>query len=373
MKRNIVQIDREKCNGCGLCVEACHEGALKLVDGKATLVSESYCDGLGACLPECPVDAIRVEVREAAAFDEAAVQQVHHLSRKVVVSPQPPTTPPPAAAAPAQTGPLTPILDSNVRDVIARYPAVGTLLDEFSIGCVTCSLGTCRLKDVVDVHGLSPDQEHALLSRIAQIVLPGIDVEIPRLARRTAALAAGRRGFSPPVRELVDEHRVILRAIALIPRLAAGLATGLDAVRRRQVRELLDFVRNFADRFHHAKEEDLLFPLFAEAGEIIAAMQTEHETGRGHVRAAAAAAEAGDGATVAARLTAYAALLTEHIRKEDEILYPWMDRALNDSQVGKLFAEFRAVDLRFGERPAQYRALVARLEVETKTEEKNNE
>jgi len=71
--RKIIKIDTEKCNGCGACAKACHEGAIQMINGKAVLTREDYCDGLGDCLPACPVNAISFEHREASAYDEKAV------------------------------------------------------------------------------------------------------------------------------------------------------------------------------------------------------------------------------------------------------------------------------------------------------------
>lgn len=86
MMRKIVKIDEERCNGCGACAEACHEGAIKIINNKAKLIRDDYCDGLGDCLPACPMEAISFEEREAAEYDEEAVK-LHLQNRNLAAHP----------------------------------------------------------------------------------------------------------------------------------------------------------------------------------------------------------------------------------------------------------------------------------------------
>ena len=117
MIRKIIKIDETKCNGCGACAIACHEGAIEMIDGKAKLTRENYCDGLGDCLPVCPMDAITFEEREAPAYDETAVL-AEKAKKEAQSAPLPCGCPGTAAKSIARTEPkqeLPTFLESQLR------------------------------------------------------------------------------------------------------------------------------------------------------------------------------------------------------------------------------------------------------------------
>lgn len=250
------------------------------------------------------------------------------------------------------------MLNRQIKGLIDEYPEIGRILDEYGIGCVPCSVGTCLLKDIVDIHNLAPEAEQEMMTRVARVVHPDREIRIP-LREKKAAPA--NPTYSPPIRKLVDEHTWIKRWAALIPAAVdrADIATD-DG--RALILDGVDFIRSYADKYHHAKEEDILFKYFDPETDIVQVMLADHETARAHVRAVVEGVERRDAAAVKEHLLAYADLLNEHIKKEDEILYPWMDRQLSDPQVGELFSKFAEVDRHFGEQPRKQERFILELE-----------
>ena len=233
-------------------------------------------------------------------------------------------------------------LNTPIKEVITKFPQVGQILEEYQIGCVPCSVGTCLLKDIIEIHNLPEEDELELMARIAKVIYPDRKIDVPKISRETGSRTKELK-YSPPMKKLVDEHVLIKRWIALIPQVLEDLdlESGED---RQLVLEGVDFIRSYADKFHHAKEEDILFKYFDEKLDIVKTMLDDHTTARGHAKAVSEAVEKKDKEKIVKHLSAYGELLTEHIKKEDEILYPWMDRGLSVKQVGELFSRFHEAD-----------------------------
>jgi hemerythrin-like domain-containing protein len=254
-------------------------------------------------------------------------------------------------------------LNTGIKEVISEFPEVADILfDGYGIGCAVCSDGSCLLKDVVGIHNLSKEQEEELNLRIAKIIYPDRDIQVAEIESAPTPVEPGEIKYSPPIKRLVDEHVLIKRLIALIPAVIETFDIESESD-RRLIQDSVDFIRSYADMFHHAKEEDILFKYSDEDSDIIKTMHEDHEKARGHVKAIVAALEKKDAAAVTHHLSEYRDLLTEHIKKEDEILYPWIDRGLSTTQVGELFSRFNDADSLFGtEIPERCEEFVSRLE-----------
>lgn len=237
-------------------------------------------------------------------------------------------------------------LNMPIKEVITEFPKVADTLNEYNIGCVPCSVGSCLLKDVVEIHNLSVENEQGLMAKIARIIYPGQAVTIPKLKRKLQP-GFGELKYSPPIKKLVDEHTLIKRLIALIPEVIETVKTS-PKIDKDLILGVTDFIRSYADKFHHAKEEEILFKYFDSNLDIVKTMLQDHDTGRNHVKGVIKALEESDREMIVKHLDGYRELLTEHIKKEDEILYPWMDRNLSTAQIGELFGKFSEVDTAYG-------------------------
>ncbi|HAZ09906.1 MAG: hypothetical protein A2047_02630 [Omnitrophica bacterium GWA2_41_15] len=237
-------------------------------------------------------------------------------------------------------------LNKGIKDVISRFPKVADILNEYNIGCVPCSVGSCLLKDIVQIHNLSSEDEEALMTKIAKVIYPDRGIKMPKIQRKTQPKSREIK-YSPPIKKLVDEHALIKKWLVLIPAVINDLNIETEDG-RKLIYDGVYFIRSYADKFHHAKEEDILFKYFDENLDIIKSMHEDHETGRGHVKAIIEALERKDKKALIEHLNGYKELLMGHIKKEDDILYPWMDRGLSLQQVGELFSKFNEAEEKIG-------------------------
>lgn len=250
-------------------------------------------------------------------------------------------------------------LNKGIKDVISEFPKIGKILDEYNIGCSECVEGTCFLKDIVEVHNLEENSERELMARISKVIYPDREVSFP-IKKRTEH-ASKEIKYSPPMKKLVDEHTLIKRWLTLIPKVIeyVDLETmeGLELINKG-----IDFNRNYADKYHHAKEEDQTFNYFDESLEILKVIRKDHVKVRAHVKAMLEAIEQKDKEKLAEHLIAYSEILPEHIKKEDETLYPWMDRNLTTTQIGNLYSKFNEIDKEYGDSPAKHLKFIEELE-----------
>lgn len=239
-------------------------------------------------------------------------------------------------------------MNMSVKEVIEKHPSINELLEEYEIACAPCQVATCLLNDVVTIHNLPKKDEAMLMFKIEKELYPDRDVQLKELTEDEAGEEKEEIKYSPPMQQLVDEHVYIKQVVAYISNVLELVAQS-EKIDKDLLTNVIRFIREYADKYHHAKEEDILFDYTDKSLEIINVILEDHVTGRGHVKAAVEGIETGNKEEIISHLTAYQALLTEHIRKEDEILFPWIDRGLTTSQVGELFEKFAEANTDLGE------------------------
>ena len=250
-------------------------------------------------------------------------------------------------------------LNKGIKEIITEFPEVEKILDEFEIACSTCGEGLCLLKDIVEIHYMEEEVESELMAKISNAIFPDKTIEFPKRKRKTSCPKEIK--YSPPMKKMVEEHVLIKRWLALLPVVIDNLdletEEGLQLINNG-----IEFIRNFADKYHHAKEEDETFKYFDENFDMIKVIRNDHIRVRGHVKAMLQAIENKDKKMLAEHLFSYSQILPEHIKKEDEILFPWMDRNLTTNQIGQLYSRFNEIDAEYGEAPIKHRIFIEELE-----------
>ena len=226
----------------------------------------------------------------------------------------------------------------GIKEVIRLYPKIGDLLSAYEVDCATCAVGICLMKDVLDIHNFSQDQKQVITEQMDKLFkYEAVDIDSIRPVKKPI-----RASHSRPIQKLVDEHVNILRLIELAQHIVDKKVLTPDLM--ELLKEVIFYVINYADKHHHAKEENILFKKTNENQDVIKSMITEHEIGRGYIALANVGIQFSDHDQIRDSVRSYINLLREHIRKEDSILYPWFDRNLSDGEKDVMEQEFEAAN-----------------------------
>jgi len=250
-------------------------------------------------------------------------------------------------------------LDCGIKDLLMQFPKIGELLDEIKINCAECSGGTCELRDVIEIHHIGERDEKILINKIIEIIYPEKITPMPRSVEKIEA--PKNTYHSTPFNKLIDEHKLIKRWLVLIPKIHDFLDEEQDEV-IQILSESSDFVSLYVDEYHQVKEEENIFNLLDQKLEILKTMADEHERIRFHTEILLDAIEDNVRTAIKESLNIYKVLISEHMIKEEKVLFPWIERHLSVAQKNDLnlkFIEFETESLVLDEK---YNDLIEKLE-----------
>jgi hemerythrin-like domain-containing protein len=182
------------------------------------------------------------------------------------------------------------------------------------------------------------------MGRIEKVIYPGREVLIKVYEDEETP---GPIEYSAPIRELVEEHDKIKILLSSIPKICKTMKSP-EGIDYKLILDCVEFIKNYADKFHHSKEEDILFKYIDENSEVVKSMLEEHKLARWFVKSILNGVEKNNVDMVVDNLTNYGELLLEHIRKEDEVLYPYIQRSISEDQLGELSQKFKVIDEEIG-------------------------
>ena len=250
-------------------------------------------------------------------------------------------------------------LDCGIKDLLMQFPKIGKLLDEIKINCAECSGGTCELRDVIEIHHIGKQDEKILINKIIEIIYPEKIIPMPRSEKNGEAPKDSYH--STPFNTLINEHKLIKRWLMLIPKIHDYLDEEQDEV-IQILSESSDFVSLYVDKYHQVKEEEYVFNLLDQKLEILKTMADEHERIRFHARILLDAIEDNVKTAIKESLNIYKVILSEHIMKEEEVLFPWIERRLSAVQKNDLNLKFIELETESIVLNEKYKDLIEKLE-----------